>query len=308
MRLCNGGRSVWCFVFGVLFLQFKEVVMSMMSRFSVTAALGTSMLLAAAQLTAQQPAPPRVQPAQPGQPRQPAQPGQRPQPGQGGQRADAQLAACLIVDNQGEVAAAKIAQQRADNAQVKRFAEQMVEDHGEFINKLQRFTGGARPAARPGAGQEGQPQRGRQEQAQPNRQDQAQREGTARPADTARPPAERTAREEQRSIQQPGGAMRGGLDFVSLKQELGRQCLESTRKELESKEGKEFDRCFMGMQIMKHMVALDTMKVFKNHASPELGQTLDEGIRTAQTHLEHAKEIARQLEGDAASTARRPEK
>jgi hypothetical protein len=174
----------------------------------------------------------------------------------------------------------------------------MVEDHGEFINKLQRFAGGAQPAARPGAGQEGQPLRGRQEEAQPNRPDQPQREGAPRTA----------VREEQRPVQQAGGALRGGLDLVSLKQELGRQCLESTRKELESKDGKEFDKCFMGMQIMKHMQALDTMKVFKNHASPELGQTLDEGIRTAQTHLEHAKEIARQLEGDAASTARRPEK
>ncbi len=98
------------------------------------------------------------------------------------------------------------------------------------------------------------------------------------------------------------------MNFVALKREIGKQCLESTRKELGSKEGKEFDKCYIGMAIVKHMGAIDTMKVFKNHASPQFAQSLDEGIRTATTHLEHAKEIAKQLEGDAASTARRPEK
>jgi predicted outer membrane protein len=191
------------------------------------------------------------------------------------------------VDNHGEVAAAKIAQQRAENSQVKRFAEQMIEDHGQFIEKLQRFAGGPQAGGRPAGGQQDRPQRDRAEQPQSNRQ--AQTEG-AQPA-----------------AQAEAGGARGGLNFVALKRELGQQCLESTRKELESKEGREFDKCFMGMQVMKHMQAIDTMKVFRNHASPQLAQALDEGIRTAQTHLEHAKEIAKQLEGQAASTARRPQ-
>jgi predicted outer membrane protein len=227
--------------------------MATVSRF-VSVVLGLAAFLAAAPLVAQQPA-------------QRQQPGQRAQAGQLPQ-ADQQLAACLIVDNQGEVAVAKIAQQRGQDAQVKRFAEKMIEDHGQFLTKLQRFA----PA-----------QRDRQEQA-----------AEARPAERADRPAQRE------------GGQRG-LNFVALKRELGQQCLQSARKELESKEGAEFDKCFMGMQVMKHMQALDTMKVFKNHASPELAKTLDEGIETASTHLEHAKEIAKKLEGQAASTARRPE-
>jgi hypothetical protein len=59
------------------------------------------------------------------------------------------------------------------------------------------------------------------------------------------------------------------------------------------------------MQIMKHMEAIDTMKVFKEHGSDEFAQVLDEGICTAQTHLDHAKQIMKQVEGEAASTARR---
>ena len=142
------------------------------SSFALCAAVGFSGAGASAQQAAP-PAQPRVQPGQPNvQPGQPAQPGQRQQqpvqpgqavqpgqrplqpgqpiqpgqvqPAQVGQpmeaRADAQLAACLLIDNQGEVTLSKFAAERTENAQVKRFAEQMVEDHGQLITKLQRFS------------------------------------------------------------------------------------------------------------------------------------------------------------------------
>jgi predicted outer membrane protein len=267
--------------------------MSLLSRFYFTAALGAS-LLVTPQLLAQQTTAPREQQqnqprTQQAQPAQPGQPGQRPQ-AQPGQRADAQLAACLVIANEGEVAVAKLAQQRASNPQVKRFAEQMIEDHGQMLQKLQRIAG-AQAGQRSAEGQPDQPRTNRPAEGQANRPNQPERDRPAVSAEAAR---------------QAGSAMRGGsIDFVALKRELAQQCLETTRKELGSKEGKEFDRCYMGMAIMKHMEAIDTMKVFKNHASPEFAQALDGGIRTATTHLEHAKEIAKQLEGDAASTARR---
>ncbi len=54
---------------------------------------------------------------------------------------DAQLAAWLLVDNHGEVALARLAQQRAQNDDVRKFATQMVEDHTKFIDKIQPFAG-----------------------------------------------------------------------------------------------------------------------------------------------------------------------
>ncbi len=157
--------------------------MSLMSRFYVTAAFGAS-LLASAQLLAQQTTAPREQQqnqprTQQGQPAQPGQPGQR-QQGQPGQRADAQLAACLIVDNEGEVAVAKLAQQKASNPQVKRFAEQMIEDHGQMLKKLQQVAG--QTGERSATGQQDQPRANRQEQAQPNRTNQPERAEDIRPA------------------------------------------------------------------------------------------------------------------------------
>ena len=54
---------------------------------------------------------------------------------------DAELAAWLIVDNHGEVALGKLAEERSNTDSVKKFAKQMVDDHSKFIEKLQPFAG-----------------------------------------------------------------------------------------------------------------------------------------------------------------------
>ena len=82
-----------------------------------------------------------------------------------------------------------------------------------------------------------------------------------------------------------------GLDWVQIHQEVGRQCLASVKEELGSKEGKEFDHCFMGQQIGAHMKAIDELKVLRNHASGDLRQKLDQELEMATAHFKKAKEI-----------------
>ena len=41
----------------------------------------------------------------------------------------------------------------------------------------------------------------------------------------------------------------GSLDWVSIHKQIGQQCLESTKKELSSKQGGDFDQCFIGQQV-----------------------------------------------------------
>ena len=59
----------------------------------------------------------------------------------GANSADSQLAGCLIVDNQGEIALGKLAEQKTKNNDVKQFAQQMVKDHTDFMQKLEQFAG-----------------------------------------------------------------------------------------------------------------------------------------------------------------------
>jgi predicted outer membrane protein len=59
----------------------------------------------------------------------------------GANSADSQLAGCLIVDNQGEIALGQLAEQKTKNNEVKQFAQMMVKDHTDFMQKLEKFAG-----------------------------------------------------------------------------------------------------------------------------------------------------------------------
>lgn len=192
----------------------------------------------------------------------------------GGRSTDQELAACLTIDNEGEVWMGKFAQQRAKNDEVKQFAEQMVKDHSQMIEKLQRFAG------------EGQAANNANAAPQNNQANQINNETAA--AATRGQPA-----------RQPGARMQaqqGPLDHLAFKRELAEQCKQTLEREFSQKSASEFDHCYMGQQIGAHLHAIDVMKVARNHASPDLQAVLDEGIKTAEGHLAHAKELEEKTE------------
>lgn len=98
-----------------------------------------------------------------------------------------------------------------------------------------------------------------------------------------------------------------GLNLVRLKQQLGQQCVASAEEELNQKDGAEFDKCFVGMQIAMHMQMLDTLKVFSRYASEELDEIIEEAEQTNEEHLERAKKLIKQLDDDhdSATTGKR---
>jgi predicted outer membrane protein len=207
------------------------------------------------------------------------------QTGSTSSQGDRVLAAWLLADNQKEVALAEIARERATNEEVKQFATRMIEDHKMVVNKLKQH-------APPGSTESDQGTQG------------------TRPGETT-PSTPRGQEGERSSTQQgsrpgetrsPGGRASptegaGSLDIVSLKRELTQQCIQSARRELESKSGAEFDKCFMFLQIAAHMEAVDTLKVFKNRAGRELAQVITEALPKVEAHLEQARSIAKKVEG-----------
>lgn len=271
---------------------------------------------------AQNPAQPRPgQPAQPGQPRAGAQ--QQPM--------DPHLAACLIIDNQLEVAVAEIAQQKASDEKVKEFARKMVEDHTQMISKLDRFAPGVSrmPLRVDAAGGEERdatdanrrPQPGenpapRDNQRTPDRTDDAPAAAQAQPraAQPAQPgaapqPAALQPAQPGQPIAQPGqprpqpglaqaNAMINPQQFVAMKRELAQECLKALQKEIGDKSGKEFDECYMTHQAMAHQMMVTQLTVFRRHSSPAFQQVLDEGLQTTQEHLKHAKDLVKSLDGD----------
>ena len=184
---------------------------------------------------------------------------------------DGFLAAWLLIGNENEIALAQLAQSRSQDATVKAFAQKMIDDHRAMGQKLQRFASGVGYVAA----------------------------AKTPPTSPPQPAGEVRAKERATSDTGTPSTSGGGLDHVALFQELGQQCLDSSRKELESKSGAEFDKCYVGMALGGHMKTNDMLTVFQRHASSDLKSVLAEGQKTVQAHLQHAKDLCKSLEGKA---------
>jgi predicted outer membrane protein len=179
----------------------------------------------------------REQPRQPNQAqpeRRTITPGAQQETSGDASKADAQLAACLIIGNNKEVALAQFAQQHAQDPGVKEFAQQMIQDHEQFAAELQKFAaqGGYNEqqlAVRATASERATAQ------DQPGAADEAQQRRAAR--DPQLDPNDQATARRQTGDQE-------GVDFVSLKQEIAQQCLESASAALSEKPESEFDKCY----------------------------------------------------------------
>lgn len=271
----------------------------------MTAALAALLACPVAALAQQPGQPPQrgeiqVQPgqAQPGQPQIRGQQqqirGQQQQQQQTQQArlSDSELAAALILANRKEIAISELASQQAQDDKVKQFAQKMIEDHKQFVQELERFTQTAGISSEQltlKSGESGQ----RLQSVQDRRQ-----------ADSADPESalERTRRQAARpELNRSATAGQGGVEFVQLTQELAEESLQSIKKDLQEKSGKEFDQCYMFGQVMGHMHMADTLKVISNHASSQFKQTVEKGHQKTREHLEEAKQLSKQVDDSSRS-------
>ncbi|HEY5313081.1 MAG TPA: DUF4142 domain-containing protein [Pirellulales bacterium] len=209
-----------------------------------------------------------------GQQQQPQQ-GQAAAQGQaGGSINDRQIATWLSVENHGEIAVAKLAEQHAHNKQVKDLAREMVKQHTDFGQQLMRFAGGMATA----------------ETNQPGAQQ------------TVGQPANQTLTSSTTNLPGATGGqadmagMHQGLNFVAVIQQIGQQGRQSLSRELGETQGAEFDEAFVGQQIGAHRRLLDTLHVLRQYASPQLQQVLAQGEQTSQHHLDQYKQLMKTFE------------
>jgi predicted outer membrane protein len=274
-------------------------------------------------LVAQQPRPaaqprtgqPRVQPGQPGQPGQFGRPGQF---GQGGAQAgqlEPSVLTLLIIDNNKEISLAQLGEQISKNEDIKRFSEMIGKDHSNFVQKLQERSasggtsqrlGGATGADQP-ATAAGQPARATTTATAPPRT------GATQPRDAALPERRDATAQQDReqgrqrlTLAKPVIGNQPGAQLLQLWQEVAEKRLDSARKDAEKLSAEEFDKLFIGMQVIAHMEMLDKLQVFQQHVSPETAQLLADAQETTKKHLEEAKSICEKLEksGEAAGRTR----
>jgi len=274
-----------------------------------------SVSVATAQQAQQTQAQQAQQQAQQGQQQRGLQQGQQGQAGQRAQwqTADQGIAYCVAIANQEEIALARFAQNKAENKDVKEFAEMMIKDHQNFLQKLQRYA--------PQASQEGylmdRGDRGSASNNQrrgeginqaggANRQAAGQVQQTAGTNNQNQNAASQTGQQGQQGLQgQQGQQGQHLMDMVQLHKEIAEECLSEAKQRLGKKDGKEFDECFMAAQIAAHAAMKAKLTVFQRHATGELGQILSEGLQTTDKHLQRAEDIAKKLDDSSSSSSKR---
>jgi predicted outer membrane protein len=157
-----------------------------------------------------------------------------------------------------------------------------------------------RPAGNPSAASEAQ-EATRTNRARANQRTTTGQAGVSGPAGVSGQAEIRTGTTTavQHNTVAHGGNIVGQL--IQIEQEIADRCLASAQRELNQKQGKDFDMAYVGMQIVAHMGMVDKLSVFSRHASGELQQVLNEGLETSQQHLEHVKQLVHQVESSADS-------
>lgn len=218
------------------------------------------------------------------------------------------LATCVAIANQEEIAISRFAEKKLSDGDVKKFAQMLIDDHTEFLSKLQQFApeatqqgflaerapGGERAAAPP-------PQRTPQAQAtnpqRANPQTNPQRTNPAANAPATNPNAtQRTAAKpnlEQDNLP---------FDLLQLDREMAEQCLANAEDKLSQEKGKQLDECFVGMQIGMHAAMKSKLEVFERHATGELKNVLAQGLKTTASHLKRAEELMDDLRSSSRSS------
>jgi predicted outer membrane protein len=215
----------------------------------------------------------------------------------------------------------KLALERAQNPQVKQFAQQLIADHHTVIQKLQPLAGAKQyetsGTARPHEVQQTNFDTPANTSGQPVGQAVGQmptREQTpgllAQPGAQPGQPGQVPTRD-----QTPGIVSREATQFgqasalgqvAAIEKQIGDRILASAKQKLEQKQGAEFDQCYLGGQIFCHMEMAAALEVLKDQTSGPLRQVIEEAQPKVKHHLTVAEQIGEQMMKASTRQADRP--
>lgn len=226
--------------------------------------------------------------------RQPGFQGERQGAGQAqqGQWSDAQIASLLAACNRNEIEISKFAMDKLQTEEAREFASTMIKEHTPALQKLQQLAGPAMQGAGP---------RRAGDAANAN---EAPREG-ARGLDVGDDAADAARRPREGAVA-AGGPQRRGVNWMAFHRDLADQCLNSTKEMLSEHKGIDFDKAYLGHQIVAHQEMIDKLTVAQKQVSTELQQDLQQQLTSAKQHLELAKKIMHDTKDEGARVSQKP--
>jgi predicted outer membrane protein len=224
------------------------------------------------------------------------------------QKADYLFATCVAIGNQEEVAISTFGREKAENADVKKFADMLITDHHAFLQKLQKF---APEATKAGFLDADVKTADASEKADARAERRAERKEakaaairlTAGIADDKKSDNEDAKSDAVKTADSRSDASGRDINMMSVERELASLCLKTVKEKLNEKSGAEFDKCFIGTQVIMHTAMKNKLTVYKRHASTELAALLGDGLKTTEHHLAKAEALMKDLDGHSSSTA-----
>lgn len=198
---------------------------------------------------------------------------------------DEAIASCLILKNQEEIELAQFAAERSQNAEVRNFAQMLIQDHQQLVQKLQPFAkheitlqGSTKDRANVAA------------QAGADRRD-------------GQPTSERnvTLDRDARSAHSGDHADDIHRQMFQIAQAEAQECLRLAKNELTKFQGDKFDQAFLGQQIAAHLAMNAKLKAPEGHVSNSLEQVLQQARQSTEQHQRTAEQLMNTLKQDRVS-------
>jgi len=223
------------------------------------------------------------------------------------------FAGCLLAKNKAEVELSQIALQKSENPEVKQFAQKMVQDHQKMIQQLQPLAmqGGASRSTSSTLGSSSE-SRGRSATTEGRTSDTSALPGssgasqTIPPSGTSAtiPSADATAGTTTSGTATTTAGMGNSAvhQLMQIDRQINERALQVARDDLQQKSGAEFDKCYVGNAIIAHVHALAALEVIGKQTQGALAQVAQQAQPDVQQHLDHAKQLMKQLESQSGAT------
>jgi predicted outer membrane protein len=229
----------------------------------------------------------------------------------GGQNQDVEqfLVGCLLAKNGSEVELSQFAEKQAQSAEVKKFAQMMIQDHQKMIQELEQLAGTQGNTSK---------QADRSNDALSTDADN-QRVGNHTSGNSSRDlgtpgvgdstisersgevVGDRTAVDSRTTRTNPAspGSNAAIQELAQIDRQIVERQTQATLEDLQQKSGAEFDKCLVGGAIVAHVHMIAALQVLEQQGQGQLAQAAKQARPVAEQHLEHAKQLMKQLESGA---------
>ncbi len=182
---------------------------------------------------------------------------------------DPLLAACMLIGGRKQIENCSYIQEKLTTEDARAFCKAEIEEHQKIKAQLQKM--GFDYPVKPAQGQ-GQAQAQRQPQQADAIKPVVVNVGTKAPL----PPE--------------------AIALVAIDHEVAEQCIANYRAEMDKLQGVKRDQRFIGHQLDEHLALKDKVETYRRHASAAMKPTLEEGLKTINTHIETCKKLMEKLD------------